>query len=52
MFRVAAGGLLMGVAALAATPTFHKDVLPILQKNCQACHRPGEIECSHPANNR
>ncbi len=26
----------------AAAPTFHKDVLPILQKNCQSCHRPGE----------
>jgi hypothetical protein len=23
--------------------TFNKQVLPILQKNCQACHRPGEI---------
>ena len=22
---------------------FHKDVLPILQKNCQSCHRPGQI---------
>ncbi|HEY3835966.1 MAG TPA: thiol-disulfide isomerase [Bryobacteraceae bacterium] len=22
--------------------TFNKDVAPILQKNCQACHRPGE----------
>src|SRR6478752_8360240 len=43
MFRVTAGGLLMGVAALAATPTFNKDVLPILQKHCQGCHRPGEI---------
>src|SRR6187397_1718963 len=21
--------------------TFNKDVLPILQKNCQTCHRPG-----------
>jgi len=31
-------------AALAATqPTFYRDVLPILQKNCQGCHRPGEI---------
>jgi hypothetical protein len=37
-------------ASVAATPTqesspatFNKDVLPILQKNCQACHRPGEI---------
>src|SRR5215471_12620523 len=24
-------------------PTFYKDVLPILQKNCQSCHRPGQI---------
>ena len=23
-------------------PTFNKDVLPILQANCQTCHRPGE----------
>jgi mono/diheme cytochrome c family protein len=23
--------------------TFAKDVLPILQKNCQTCHRPGQI---------
>jgi len=38
--------LLLPVAALAATKplqvTFHKDVLPVLQKNCQGCHRPGE----------
>ena len=27
----------------AATVTFNKDVLPILQKNCQTCHRPGEV---------
>ena len=26
-----------------ASPTFYKDVLPILQKNCQGCHRPGQI---------
>jgi hypothetical protein len=26
-----------------AAVTFNKDVLPILQKNCQSCHRPGEI---------
>jgi hypothetical protein len=25
------------------TVTFNKDVLPILQENCQTCHRPGEI---------
>jgi hypothetical protein len=37
---------LVGMAAMAAsnsTVTFNKDVLPILQKNCQSCHRPGEI---------
>ena len=27
-------------AATDATPTFYADVLPILQENCQACHRP------------
>ena len=26
----------------ASQPTFYKDVLPVLQKNCQNCHRPGE----------
>lgn len=34
-----------GAALAASTPktvTFYKDVLPVLQKNCQACHRPGE----------
>jgi hypothetical protein len=37
-------GLAVGMTAMAAsTPTFDKDVLPILQKNCQQCHRPGEI---------
>ena len=25
------------------TPTFYKDVLPILQNHCQTCHRSGEI---------
>jgi hypothetical protein len=33
-----------GAALAADTPvTFHQDVLPILQKRCQECHRPGEI---------
>jgi hypothetical protein len=37
-------GLSLAAAGLgAADITFNKDVLPILQKNCQACHRPGEI---------
>jgi hypothetical protein len=44
----ALSGCLMAVAAVAATNasapvTFNKDVLPILQKNCQSCHRPGEV---------
>jgi hypothetical protein len=25
------------------TPTFNKEVVRILQKNCQACHRPGDV---------
>ena len=45
--RYLMAGLLLGWTALAADTasnvTFNKDVLPILQKNCQACHRPGEI---------
>ena len=28
--------------ALAASPVFHKDIEPLLQKHCQQCHRPGE----------
>ena len=27
----------------ARVVTFHKDVLPVLQRNCQSCHRPGQI---------
>ena len=27
----------------AGTPTFSKDVAPILFKNCASCHRPGDI---------
>lgn len=44
--RFFALGLLCAAAACAATTparvTFYKDVLPIVQKNCQNCHRPGE----------
>jgi mono/diheme cytochrome c family protein len=45
---VSTAALMLGGAALAANVsrtevTFHKDVLPILQKNCQNCHRPGQI---------
>ncbi len=47
---IALAGCLIGTAAFAApnsnsssSVTFNKDVLPILQKNCQECHRPGEV---------
>jgi len=30
-------------ARAAGTPTFYRDVLPILQQHCQSCHRIGEI---------
>ena len=43
ILRTALAGLVTVSAAMAAeSPTFHKDVLPILQKNCQGCHRPGQ----------
>ncbi len=29
-------------AAGSGAPTFYRDVLPVLQKRCQTCHRPGE----------
>ena len=30
-------------AKVAAKPTYSKDVAPILQDNCQQCHRPGQV---------
>lgn len=30
------------LASAAAPVTFYRDVLPVLQKNCQTCHRAGE----------
>jgi hypothetical protein len=47
--RIATAAAVLAIAASAHAadtsnpPTFSKDVLPILQKNCQSCHRPGEI---------
>jgi mono/diheme cytochrome c family protein len=39
--------LTLGPSRAAAKPaavvTYNKDVAPIMQKNCQVCHRPGEI---------
>ena len=47
IFTPAVGVFLTGVVVLAAPDpskvTFNRDVLPILQKNCQSCHRPGEV---------
>jgi hypothetical protein len=51
MTRFVAVGFLAAVVGLSAdvsssapaSVTFNKDVLPILQKNCQTCHRPGQI---------
>src|ERR1700723_2022150 len=46
--RLFALTLALAVSATAATTnspvtvTFNKEVLPILQKRCQDCHRPGE----------
>jgi len=42
--RFFALSFMAGIPAIAASEvTFNKDVLPILQKNCQGCHRPGEV---------
>jgi len=35
--------ILIALPALAASPTFYRDVLPILQNRCQECHRAGEM---------
>jgi hypothetical protein len=44
LFTVFGGTSVVGNAADVPRPiTFNKDVLPILQKNCQSCHRPGNI---------
>ena len=39
----AAVGLLGAIPAAAQSPTFYKDILPVLQANCQSCHRAGEV---------
>jgi hypothetical protein len=48
MTRISVAGLFFSLVAAAATTTstnvtFNKDVMPVLQKNCQTCHRPGEV---------
>lgn len=39
----AAAGFFVGMIAFGGNVTFNKDVLPIFEKHCQGCHRPGEI---------
>src|ERR1700693_6618699 len=45
--RYIALAMTLAVSAVAATnsssTTFNKEVLPILQKRCQDCHRAGEV---------
>ena len=43
LFVVAVSLIGASQVAAADSPTFYKDVLPILQANCQTCHRPGEV---------
>jgi hypothetical protein len=47
MRRMIFAWFVLGVAGLSADTsspvTFTKDVLPVLQKNCQSCHRPGQV---------
>jgi hypothetical protein len=40
---LAGAGYAFSATESGAPPTFAHDVAPILQKNCQVCHRPGEI---------
>ncbi|HEX4169337.1 MAG TPA: thiol-disulfide isomerase, partial [Bryobacteraceae bacterium] len=39
---LACGISLLQAAAVSPAPTFSRDIAPILQRNCQACHRAGE----------
>jgi hypothetical protein len=49
MKRYAVMGLSIGVCgvvvlmAASRVPTYRRDVFPILQKNCLACHSPGKV---------
>src|SRR5437016_1623879 len=47
MIRFFSALALSALAALGSDTdpavTFHKDVEPIVQRNCQTCHRPGQI---------
>jgi hypothetical protein len=34
---------LLAGGALAATPTYNRDIAPLLYENCAGCHRPGQV---------
>ena len=36
-------GSFASAGARGESPSYYKDVAPILQKNCQDCHRPGQV---------
>ncbi|HUA20349.1 MAG TPA: hypothetical protein VMB25_16490 [Bryobacteraceae bacterium] len=40
---IAGSLVVLAVSASAATPTFNKDIAPILYANCATCHRPGQV---------
>jgi Copper type II ascorbate-dependent monooxygenase, C-terminal domain len=43
LVRIAAPNVHHSVLAASSSPTFYKNILPILQQHCQVCHRAGEI---------
>jgi hypothetical protein len=43
LIAVAGSLVAAGMAAASDSPTYYKNVAPILQANCQSCHRPGEV---------
>ena len=49
LFAVCSTAYLSSQMSNMNAPTFTKDVAPILQKNCQSCHRPARLlrsQCS------
>jgi mono/diheme cytochrome c family protein len=42
-FVLGLGAAVAATAASVPSVTYHKDVVPVLQKHCQECHRSGEV---------
>ena len=41
---IAVSGALLAADASSGSPvTYNRNILPILQRNCQTCHRPGQV---------